>query len=1741
MGGEVTFARSSSRQSGRTSAASGAKSGNLSGALSGAMDESDSNLSMFSIRSRSRTNSRSRSRSPARSRSPTRSRSGSGLGVRTEPEAGPSHPSSWRVQKKRRRPAPYRGTQRISLVSSDEGTVASKTSRRVSPSSTAAMEETSLARAKEAVAQAGRATDLELDHEESTVVLIRAAEEARIARRAPDLLGRSGLDTITDEAGARTAQAIETDVRNALGVIRHVAKVPRGLKGTFMKSLNDSVSIISDAFEVLRGRTESEEIRRLEAANRRLEAEMSQMKKEMASLRTEFARPRLVPASRSSMPKPPPPPPPPPTSSSSVVGGRFKDQDELLRHLTLSLGAMMDAKLAALDDRLLPERRIRPPLAVDARRANTQQTPASGRGQANRPPVDSPVDFPPLPAKRRQGGVELKSTTSTPKEPTRAGTSTSEPPPGLNEGWSVVARKAKKKPPAKQSGTGKAAQPRTKPKPPKPSANQGPRMRVPNTTAVILTLQPAAVEKGTSYADIMQKAKANIKLGELGIPGVKLKTARTGARMLLLPGKDSGEKADALAARLKEVLPEEEVKVSRPEKCFNVRVSGLDDFTTVEEVVAAVARVTDVAAGRINSSVIRLGPDRLGYVILACPVAAAIKLKDRKRVMVGWASADIKILPSRSERCWRCLVAGHVACACSSSVDRSKDCYRCGQPGHPAATCLNAPHCSICSAGNLNHCAAAQDLLVQSLAQWGIQLAVVAEPYYVPPRSDWAGDLDGSVAIIVRTAAACPPLADVVKGRGYVAATIGEIVVLGGYFSPNRRLADFEGWIEEVGTVVARSRPRPVLVLGDLNAKSVAWGSPRTCARGEALEEWVIEKGLVVLNRGSVHTCVRQQGGSIVDVSFASPELARRVQDWRVVTGVETLSDHRYIRFSVSARNPDPPSREPPVGDCPRWALKKLNREAFKEALIVATWASGPEVNPPDVNVEQEAENLRSLVTGVCDAAMPRRGRFRPFRKVYWWSPVLEGLRRACNSAHRQYTRHRRRLRRAADAAAVEAQLYEGYRSARKNLRVAIRDAKNAAWGELLESLNQDPWGRPFKMARNKLRAWAPPLTESLPRNVVRDVVGALFPARAEHVPPAMAPPEAEPSADRDPVPTVDRVELGVAMLRLKAKNAAPGLDGIPGRAWVLSYDALEPRLMRLFGACLEQGQFPQRWKTGKLVLLRKEGRPADSPSAYRPIVLLDEVGKLFERIIVDRLVQHLSTTGPDLADNQFGFRTGCSTIDAVMRLRGLAEEAVAQGEVLLAVSLDIANAFNSLPWPCIMEALRYFGVPSYLRHIVGDYLNERAVIYPVHEGWNRRAMVCGVPQGSVLGPLLWNIAYDWTLRSRVLPGVSIICYADDTLIAARGRTHRQACLLGTAGVSLVVGRIRRLGLEVALQKTEAVFFHGPRNRPPPDTAIIVGGIRIGIGETMKYLGLVLDSRWDFSAHFRQLLPRLKGAAGALSRLLPNVGGPNATCRKLFEGIVRSMALYGAPYSGRANFPRSFMEESWVRFVSEVEYSLDYACVRGNIQRTTLEPIPDTQTIKQPLTQLRYMGSPGPLTVKYNSKVFDLITDRDKLPIKEKTWHTDPVNFTQYPFSQDSQEVLQPFSSFSETNEQQLIFIYIVIFFYCRRSADRQTAHLMESDYHRLWTFATAKLLQIRCCSLKGNWNLSPLTTGRPAAGNCILSPFLHGYFFFYEMHVLRNTFYVVNTRENVEQQMQYKVHLNVLYVYLHTMFMHIR
>ena len=337
-------------------------------------------------------------------------------------------------------------------------------------------------------------------------------------------------------------------------------------------------------------------------------------------------------------------------------------------------------------------------------------------------------------------------------------------------------------------------------------------------------------------------------------------------------------------------------------------------------------------------------------------------------------------------------------------------------------------------------------------------------------------------------------------------------------------------------------------------------------------------------------------------------------------------------------------------------------------------------------------------------------------------------------------------------------------------------------------------------------------------------------------------------------------------------------------------------RLRDLFGRCFVDGKFPKPWKDGVLCLLRKVGRPAESPSGYRPIVLLNEAGKLFERLIASRLKEHLSSTGPDLSDAQFGFREGRSTIDALQRLKSLCQEAAEKGEGVLAVSFDIANAFNSLPHSTILEALRHHRVPPYLQALLADYLRDREVMFVNRDGMlQRRKVESGVPQGSVLGPLLWNLGYNWLLRGTLLWGMGVICYADDTLVTARGRNFAAAARLASVGGTLVAERIQRLGLRVALEKTEALFFPGPRQRAPSNAHIVVGGVRVEVKAQMKYLGLTLDARWQFGPHFSGLSPRLLKAAGSFSWLLPNLGGPRSKCRRLYAGILKSMALYGAP------------------------------------------------------------------------------------------------------------------------------------------------------------------------------------------------------------------------------------------------------
>jgi hypothetical protein len=381
----------------------------------------------------------------------------------------------------------------------------------------------------------------------------------------------------------------------------------------------------------------------------------------------------------------------------------------------------------------------------------------------------------------------------------------------------------------------------------------------------------------------------------------------------------------------------------------------------------------------------------------------------------------------------------------------------------------------------------------------------------------------------------------------------------------------------------------------------------------------------------------------------------------------------------------------------------------------------------------------------------------------------------------------------------------------------------------------------------------------------------------------------------------VSEKELAEAVGRIGARKA-PGPDGIPAPLWKGTAEELAPRMRRLFDRCIAWGEFPGLWKEGRMVLLPKPGRPPDSPSAFMLLCLLDEVVKVLERVVAARIEVHMSRALPGLQEEQYGFRRGRSTTDAIIRVRSLVEEPEGRGWVALAVSLDIVNAFNSLPWERIGEALEFHRVPPYLQGVVRAYLRDRCILHTGRGGEViKRAVRRSVPQGSVLGPPLWSLANDAVLRTPMPPDSALTCYADDTLVLVWGSAWGRTLRLAEMEVACVVASIKGLGLEVSLEKTEAMWFcrKSSHGTPPKGLKLRLGEAEIEVGTQMKYLGLILDSHWTFEAHLEHLAPSVEATANALGRLLPRLGGPSVGVRRLYAGVVRTKLLYGAPIWAR--------------------------------------------------------------------------------------------------------------------------------------------------------------------------------------------------------------------------------------------------
>ncbi|XP_052742337.1 uncharacterized protein LOC112057814 [Bicyclus anynana] len=343
--------------------------------------------------------------------------------------------------------------------------------------------------------------------------------------------------------------------------------------------------------------------------------------------------------------------------------------EEICHKVMLQVGDMVNARLASLEDRLLPEKRLRPPLSGDKKKTHgtTEHTAGSSQQSTHENPLTRPAE------------VEQ----------------TAKPSAHDGEQWAKVSRRKTKKK-EKQRGSLEEPSSLANEERKRQPADKSRKLRSPRSAAIVLTLQPGAEEKGATYAAVLKEAKEKIDLSDLGITALRFRRAATGGRILEVPGATSEKMADSLAHKLREVISEEFLRVSRPVKCVDMRVSGLDDSVSNNDVVAEIASRGGCTADQIRFGEIKRSFSGLGTLWLRCPVTAAKKVAESGRLLVGWVSVQIKILDERPRRCYRCLESGHLIAQCSAEVDRSDTCYRCGQAGHKARECSAAPHCRVC-------------------------------------------------------------------------------------------------------------------------------------------------------------------------------------------------------------------------------------------------------------------------------------------------------------------------------------------------------------------------------------------------------------------------------------------------------------------------------------------------------------------------------------------------------------------------------------------------------------------------------------------------------------------------------------------------------------------------------------------------------------------------------------------------------------------------------------------------------------------------------------------------------------------------------------------------------------------------------------------------------------------------------------------------------------------------------------
>ena len=783
---------------------------------------------------------------------------------------------------------------------------------------------------------------------------------------------------------------------------------------------------------------------------------------------------------------------------------------------------------------------------------------------------------------------------------------------------------------------------------------------------------------------------------------------------------------------------------------------------------------------------------------------------------------------------------------------------------------------------NLRKARAANALFCQSVMQYNFHFAFLQDPYILDDRifglpSAWKViSSENYLAHIIIIGNYCFNI--LFQRNFYVGVTIytqvGQIHMCSIYAPPS---ANFEDIMEDLDRDISLF-PGSWIIHGDFNAKSTLWQCRQDDSRGNTLNDIMSKHNFFLINpTDAPPTVYAPLGAGFTDLTWATPEVADMIFSWSVLPDY-TASDHQMITWQLQ--------ETPKISSLPRLKTKSISvrnlsikmRQAFDNLHL-----KFPE-NPSAENVSQL---LNIVINTSVDVAVQNCKIRIPSTdfKLVWWTQDLLIERRRLQALRRRMLR--------SPAECLETNTL-AYRRAAADYKRKINQAKSASWKTFC-SQRTGPFDLQYKIWNQKLRKLPllPSLLDGGTGNInCQQIFTHLFPGltRVGDITQDIV------QVDTDFSSTwtlVTLTEISLALNSL-ASNKAPGPYGLDTTLLKAIFQAWPDFFVKLFDFILNSAYVPMILKTSTLILLHKKKKPLNLPSSYRPICLAPYFSKLLDKILLHRILHYLSNNY-EISSNQFGFTELRNTEQALHSLISSVETLRHNFKYTAIISADISAAFDSITYSDVFNAMRNKGIPTKLCNVTLNFITHRCLLFshPSETVFFRVAR--GVPQGSSIGPILWNLVLDTLLTSSGLHRGIYTAYADDINVVIAANSRVQLEREGHDALSIISRWSDSKSLRLSVDKTKVLLMYNTAKliRPP---YFYVSGQQIKTVKSHKILGCIVDSNLTWIPHAQAIRSAIQGMSRRLLSVARNNWGVNSSIIKTwYLNVAERIIVYAAP------------------------------------------------------------------------------------------------------------------------------------------------------------------------------------------------------------------------------------------------------